>query len=249
MLWYISYFHFQILKYSIFLKDIQGGVVIFYLWLFPEIQFPHHWRSFHLCSKFPNPIFQISQFEIEIHFHAGKDDSWNIFPGQILSIDPLELFHFLQWYSESKWKWRSVSFRGHVCSLSSLLLKCPTQYSLNDESRPNISMLWILKYFWLYAYLKSARCYTRLNILRMVNLIFQYLNTWIWYVCLAIHQKFKIAILGQICVTFCWYVYPQSSCCWYAQLDSLRMVNLGSFNAGHSPPASPISTIPIPVPI
>ena len=152
--------------------------MIFYLWLFPETQFPHHWRSFHLCSKFPNPIFQISQFEIEIHFHTGKDDSWNIFPGQILSIDPLELFPFLQWYLESKWKWRSVSFRGHVCSLSSLLI-CPTQYSLNDESRPNISMLWILKYFWSYVYLLSARCYTLLSILGMVNLalsILEYLN-------------------------------------------------------------------------
>ena len=130
----VIYFLFSF-PYSIFnIKNIQGGVVmIFYLWLFSEIQFPHHWRSFHLCSKFPNLIFQISEIEIEIHFHARKGNSWNVFLGQIWSIDLLEI---LQWYSGSKWKWRSITFWWHVCPPScSILLICPTRYFANGQSR------------------------------------------------------------------------------------------------------------------
>ena len=179
---FISIFHI--------LKNIQGGVVmIFYLWLFSEIQFPHHWRSFHLCSKFPNLIFQISEIEIEIHFHARKGNSWNVFLGQIWSLDLLEI---LQWYSGSKWKWRSITFWWHVCPPScSILLICPTRYFANGQSRLfqcfeyfNTLILSYLEYFYgmpvLYPLLliHPTRYYANLSYFNALNTwILEYLNT------------------------------------------------------------------------
>ena len=174
-LWYITFFSFS--------NKNMPGDVIFYLWLFPEIQFSHHWCSFHLCSKFPNVIFKFSVFEIRICFSLKKRCFLKYFFWSDLINWPASLNYSL--YSNDI---QNRNGNGGPLLSDGMSIFYPDIASqVNSLSISALSRLWILE-FWNTWILLISPTQNPPNGQSCDFLI-------------------KVATFGQNCVSFWWYVY------------------------------------------